>query len=136
MKIKLLLLTIVFSAAAFIASANNGPGTGNGTESKNTDIEGGVVNADTKKPLANVVITAYVNSKKEKSITTNNNGAYNFDDLKPGTYKLVFEKSGYKKVTKEKVLIHSDEGCRLNVEMDEELEFQIMPGQLIFSDFD
>ena len=133
MKRKSLLLALVFTATAFIARANNGPGTGEDCTKK--DIGGGVVNADTKKPMSNVVVTAYTNSKKEKAVTTDNTGNYSFSDLKPGTYRLVFEKSGFKKVTKDKVVIRGDEGSLLNVEMDEETEFPIIPGQLIFSDF-
>ena len=133
MKRKLLLLALLFSATAFVARANNGPG--NGEDCAKKDIGGGVVNADTRKPLSNVVVTAYTNSKKEKAVTTDNSGNYSFNDLKPGTYKLVFEKSGFKKVTKDKVVIRGDEGSSLNVEMDEETEFPIIPGQLLFSDF-
>ena len=133
MKLKLLLFTFIFSVTGFVASATTGPG--NGTESSKTDITGGVLNADTKKPMVNVVVTAYANSKKEMTVNTDNNGSYNFSDLKPGTYKFVFEKSGYKKVTKNNVLIHGDEGCRLNIQMDEDSEFQLMPGEVIFFDF-
>jgi hypothetical protein len=137
MKFKLLLLTLLFSTAACVARASDTaiygtPGTGE--ENKKTDIAGGVIHADTKKPLANVSVTAYSINKKEKVVLTDGTGSYSFNELKPGTYKLVFEKTGFKKVTKEKVMIKSDEGCQLNVEMDEEEEFQIMPGQL-FSDF-
>ena len=124
---------MLFSANAFVARANNGPG--NGEECAKKDIGGGVVNADNRKPLSNVVVTAYTNSKKEKAVTTDNSGNYSFNDLKPGTYKLVFEKSGFKKVTKDKVVIRGDEGSMLNIEMDEETEFPIIPGQLLFSDF-
>ena len=46
-----------------------------------------------------------------------------------------FEKSGFKKVTKDKVVIRGDEGSMLNIEMDEETEFPIIPGQILFSDF-
>jgi hypothetical protein len=137
MKFKLLLLTLAFSAAASVARANAGPtGTpGAGEENKKSDIAGGVIHADTKKPLGNVSVTAYSTSRKEKVVITDANGNYSFSELKSGTYKLVFEKLGYKKVTKEKVTIHSDEGCQLNIEMDEEDEFQIVPGQF-FSDFE
>ena len=133
MKLKSLLATIVFSAAALCARANTSPGTGE--ENKKNDIAGGVVHADTKKPLLNVSVTAYSLNKKEKVVITDANGNYSFCELKSGTYKLVFEKTGYKKVTKEKVTIRSDEGCLLNIEMDEEEGFHIMPGQL-FSDFE
>ena len=133
MKRKLLLLCFVCFAATMVASANTGPG--NGEESKKNDIAGGVIHSESKKPLGNVSVTAYSSSKKEKVVTTDNYGNYYFDDLKPGTYKLVFEKSGFKKVTKEKVVIRGDDGCQLNVELNEESEFMIIPGQLFFSDF-
>jgi hypothetical protein len=133
MKRKLLLLCFFFCATAGIAAANTGPG--NGEESKKADIAGGVFDADTKKPLSNVSVTVYSNSKKEKVVTTDNTGSYLFNDLKPGTYKFVFEKSGFKKVTKEKVVVRGDDGSQLNVELDEESGFMILPGQFFFSDF-
>ncbi|HWI92203.1 MAG TPA: carboxypeptidase-like regulatory domain-containing protein [Flavisolibacter sp.] len=129
MKSKLFFLTIALTAAAFTASANSTDPT-NGEESKKTDITGGVVNVDTKKPIGNVSVTAYSAAKKEKVVYTDANGNYSFDELRAGTYRLVFEKTGYKKLTKEKVLIRPDEGCQLNVEMDNEDEMQILPGSL------
>jgi uncharacterized protein (DUF2141 family) len=136
MKFKLLLLTIAFSTIAFLAQARitTNP-TSTCCNTKKNDIAGGVIHADTKKPLSNVSITAYSVSKKEKVVITDNNGNYTFNDLKPGTYRLVFEKEGFKKVTREKVIIRQDEGCQLNVEMNENEEFLIMPGQLLFSDY-
>jgi hypothetical protein len=134
MKYKLLLLTTVFCAMGFFASAKEcSPGDpGTGVENKKNDIAGGVLHADSKKPLTNVSVTAYSSSKKEKMVLTDGNGNYYFNELKPGTYRLVFEKSGYRKVTRDKVMIKSDEGCQLNIEMDEEGDFQIMPSQLFF----
>jgi len=134
MKFKLLLLTIVFSACAFVARANNtNPPEVEGN--KKNDIAGGVIHSETRKPLGNVNVIAYSSNKKEKVVLTDGNGNYSFNDLKPGTYKLVFEKDGYKKVTREKIIIRSDEGCQLNVEMDENDNFQILPG-LLFTDFE
>ena len=131
MKFKLLFLTTVFSAA-FMARANASPGTEG--ENKKVDIAGGVIHADTKKPLSNVSVVAYSSNKKEKVVLTDNHGNYSFEDLKPGVYKLVFEKNGYKKVTKDRVFIRSDEGFHLDIEMGEVEGFPILPG-LIFSDF-
>lgn len=139
MKLKLLLLTASFCVLAVVANAADAPPggpSGAGEETKKSDIAGGVVHADTKKPVANVSVTAYsTQNKKEKVVLTDAYGNYSFSELKTGTYKLVFEKSGYRKVVKEKVTIRSDEGCELNIEMDEEGQFQIMPSQL-FSDFE
>jgi hypothetical protein len=135
MKYKLFFLTIVFAAVSFTARANStDPTATNAEESKKTDIAGGVIHTDTKKPLSNVSVTAYSTNKKEKVVYTDANGYYSFDELKAGTYKLVFEKDGFKKVTREKVMVRPDEGCQLNIEMDEEKEFRILPGS--FFDFD
>jgi hypothetical protein len=132
MRYKLFILTMVFAATAFVARANNTDPSAE--ENKKTDIAGGVTHTDTKKPLGNVSVTAYSSSKKEKVVYTDANGFYSFSELRAGTYRLVFEKDGYKKVTREKVTIRPDEGCQLNVEMDNEEEFRLLPGS--FFDFD
>jgi hypothetical protein len=129
MKQKLILLA--FCTLGFIvAKANNGdPGDGR----KKDDVNGFVLNSDSKKPLKDVSITAYFVSKKEKVVMTDEDGSFSFDDLKPGTYKFVFEKAGYKKITKEKVVIKTDEAYQLNIEMIENNDFDIMPSPVHFS---
>lgn len=129
MKQKLLLL--ITSCFGFVAAqANNGdPGNGN---SKKDELNGVVVHAETKKPLKDVNVTAILVSKKEKSTATDEDGSFNFDQLKPGVYKFIFEKTGYKKVTKEKVVIKTDEAFQLNIEMMEAEEYDIMPSPFSF----
>lgn len=98
---------------------------------KKNDIVGGVIHTETKKPLSNVSVTAYSAVKKEKVVYTDANGNYSFDELKAGTYKLVFEKEGLKKVVRKKVImLHSDEGFQLNIEMENEENFQLLPGTI------
>ena len=126
MKFKLLLLTLVFTATACIASANGTPPEV-GEETKKHDIAGGVFDSDTKKPLSNVSVTAYSSNKKEKVVLTDATGNYTFNELKPGTYKLTFEKDGFVKVTKEKVTIRPEEVYQLNIEMEDEEDFKIIP---------
>jgi hypothetical protein len=104
--------------------------------SKKNDINGAVVSNVNNKPLKEVNVTAYLSSKKEKIVLTDADGYYAFDDLKPGTYKLVFEKEGYNKVVKEKVTIKGDEGFTLDIEMTEEEDFEFLPGIFRFSDLD
>jgi hypothetical protein len=99
------------------------------------DIGGIVVSTVNKKTLKDVNVTVY-STKKEKVIITDANGNYSFDDLKPGTYKVVFEKSGYRKVVKEKVVIKGDDGLQLNVEMIEEGNFMFVPGVMDMSAFE
>ena len=114
------LLIAFFVLGSFVAKANTDPG-------KKDDIMGSVIGAEGKKPLKDVCITAYLCSKKEKVVITDGTGAYSFDDLKPGVYKFVFEKEGYKKVIKEKVTVKVDEGFQLDIEMLQDNSTDVMP---------
>jgi len=120
MKPKFLLLISFFVLGSLIAKANTDPG-------KKDDIMGSVIGADGKKPLKDVCITAYLCSKKEKVVITDGTGAYSFDDLKPGVYKFVFEKDGYKKVIKEKITVKVYEGFQLDIEMLQDNSTDVMP---------
>lgn len=131
MKLKLLLLTAFVTAISLAANANANPKKAS-DETKKNDLTGGVFHTESKRPLNNVSVTAYLISKKEKVSLTDENGLYVFDGLKSGTYKLVFEKQGYKKVTKEKVIIKADDGFQLNIEMIEEKDFDFMPSAFGF----
>lgn len=123
MKPKTLLLIPVFILGSFIAKAN-GSDPVNG---KKEDIMGSVVNADGKKPLKDVSVTAYLSSKKEKVVITDGSGSYSFDDLKPGVYKFVFEKDGYRRVIKEKVCVKVDEGFQMDIEMLQDMGADVVP---------
>ncbi len=112
--------------AAEAADATIGPGPGPG-DGKKEELNGVVIHSETKKPLKDVTVTAYLVSKKEKIELTDEDGGFAFDELKPGTYKFVFEKAGYRKITKEKVVIRTDEAFQLNIEMIENSDYEIMP---------
>ncbi len=101
-------------------------------EGKKYDINGSVVQKENKKPIRDVSVTAYLSSKKEKVVLTDENGNYGFDDLKPGTYKLVFEKEGFTKIVKEKVPIKAEEPAQLNIEMAESNDFDLVPAPFHF----
>ena len=134
MKIKSLLLVALAVMFSAVALANPDPGTGeNGV--KKCDLLGGVYSYDTKKPIHKVTVTAYSANKKEKVAVTDSNGNYFFDELKPGTYKFVFEKSGYKKLTKEKTITRVDEAYELNVKLQAQSGMDFMPGPSQFFDF-
>jgi hypothetical protein len=123
MKPKILLLIPIMVFASFVARAcdkNPEPG-------KKEDIIGLVMNGDTKKPLKDVSITAYLSSKKEKVVVSDEDGEFSFDNLKGGVYKFVFEKHGYRKVVKDNVVVKVDEGFQLKIEMLQENEPDILP---------
>ena len=131
------LLLIAIGLTGFVAArANNGdPEPRRPEREKKNDLAGIILHGESKKPLKDVVVTAYLVSKKEKTVFTDETGNYGFETLKPGTYKFVFEKSGYKKVTKDKVVVKTNEAFQLNIEMIETKEFDIVPSPLVFADF-
>ncbi len=129
-KFFLLAISLLGFAVAIAADGNAGPGDG-----KKDDLNGTVIHSENKKPLKDVTVTAYLVSRKEKVDMTDEEGGFAFDELKPGTYKFVFEKAGFKKITKEKVVIKTDEAFQLNIEMIENSDFEIMPSPFHFSDF-
>ena len=96
------------------------------------EVGGSVFQTDKRKPLRDVTVTAYSASKKEMAVTTDAQGNYYFDGLKPGTYRFVVEREGYRKVIKEKVSVRTDEGFQLNIDMTEESEFSWLPGSFQF----
>ena len=99
---------------------------------KKDDVNGTVLSCEFKKPLKDVSITAILSSKKEMVVFTDEEGNYVFDELKPGTYKFVFEKTGYKKITKDKIVVKTDEAFQLKVEMIEEEDIDLMPSPFHF----
>mgnify|MGYP002777953689 CR=1 FL=1 len=96
-----------------------------------TDLGGSVVHAETRKPLKDVTVTAYLSSKKEKTVFTDASGSFSFDNLRPGSYRFVFEKDGYRKVSKEKTITRPDEALGLEVLLDEQEHFEFLPGLLL-----
>jgi hypothetical protein len=134
MKNKLILL-VAFLLGGYCAIADSGEKN----KKEDPDVTGTVINAESGKPLKDVSIIAYSAAKKEKVVVSDGTGAYSLIDLKPGTlYKLVFEKDGYKKVVKEKLLFKTSEKYLLNIEMaeDDEAVFDLMPSPHHFSDGD
>jgi hypothetical protein len=134
MKTKIVLLSI-FLLSFCIAKANTDPEPST-VKGKKDDIVGMVTfQSDNKKPIKDVNVTAYLVTRKEKTVLTGDDGTYAFDELKPGVYKFVFEKAGFKKVTKDKVVVKTDEAFQLNIEMIQDNGFDLMPSPLHFTDF-
>ncbi|HEY9364183.1 MAG TPA: carboxypeptidase-like regulatory domain-containing protein [Chitinophagaceae bacterium] len=127
-------LSIAFSLFTFLFThaADPDPMTSATNPCKKSIISGSINHADSKKPIKEVNVTAYLSAKKEKVVITDGNGNYAFDDLKPGTYKFIFQKDGYKKVTKERVTVKPDETFMLNIEMIDD-GVELVPSPFHFS---
>lgn len=133
MKPKILLLSLLgIMGCLFVHATEIDPSEvpGKGVD----EMNGSIIDSETKKPLKDVTITAYISSKKEKLVISDDLGRYGFDDLKPGVYKIVFEREGYKRVTREKIIIKADETFQMNIEMIESSDFDIMPSPFHFMD--
>lgn len=119
---KILLLVMVVFSSQFVF-ANVG-----GVEKKGEPvISGTVIDANSKKPLADVSITAVHSiTKAEHTVLTDINGNFKIPQLPIGSYKFKFEKEQYKSAEKNNISIKQDNTTKLNIELtnykDEELE--------------
>lgn len=93
---------------------------------------GKIFSEESNKPLKDVTITAVLLNKKEKFTLSDTDGEYGISELKPGVYKIIFEKDGYRKVVKEKVTIKANTPIELNIEMEQGLFFDLAPSPLHF----
>ncbi|MBA2498483.1 MAG: carboxypeptidase regulatory-like domain-containing protein [Chitinophagaceae bacterium] len=132
MKRNKIILCISICLCGFLFSYAGGSEPQVMTPAKKSFINGFINNPETKRPLKEVNIIAYLDSKKEMVVTSDNKGNYIFDDLKPGIYTLIFQKSGYKKVTREKIIVKVDESFMLDIEMIED-EYGNIPSPFHFS---
>jgi hypothetical protein len=123
-------ILLLLLLSSFFCFANNG-----GKDKKeDPDMNGIILQAETGKPLKDVNITAYNNTKKEKVATSDANGNFMLVDLKPGIYKFVFQKEGFEKVIREKIVLKLNEGYQLTIQMSaEENIFDLMPSPLLFN---
>lgn len=126
-KIFILAISLLGFVVAKAGQIDLGPGDG-----KKDDLNGTVIHSESKKALKDVSVTAYLVSKKEKIVVTDDEGGFAFDELKPGIYKFVFEKAGFKKITKDKVVIKTDEAFQMNIEMIENNDFEVLPSPFHF----
>lgn len=130
MKFRSFLFTFIFITGCLQSKA--GEMDPNNSGKTINEVAGNVIDAETKKPLKEVTVTAYLVSKKEKFVLTDELGKFDFDELKSGVYKLTFEKEGYRKITKDKVSIKVDETFQMRIEMLEDIDFDMMPSPYHF----
>jgi hypothetical protein len=132
MKQKILLLFAICTIGCLQSKAAD-IDPGNPGKSIN-EVAGNIYDGDSKKALREVTVTAYSANKKEKFVITDEFGRFEFDELKTGIYKLVFEKEGYRKVIREKVSVKTDETFQMRIEMIEADGFDLMPSPFQFFD--
>jgi hypothetical protein len=95
-------------------------------------VSGSVRHAGKDKPLKDVQITVFEESNlKSRTVLTDEEGVFGLSSLRPGTYKIVFQKDGYRKVVREKVTVKPEAGIRLDIEM-EEIPYELGPSPFHF----
>ena len=83
-----------------------------------SNLIGNVVDASTKAPVADVVVTATSPSLQgEQVVVTDATGAYRVPQLPPGTYTLRFEKETFRPFSRTGIEVGADKTLRLNVEL-------------------
>ena len=79
---------------------------------------GNVVDASTKAPVPDVVVTATSPSLQgEQVVVTDATGLYRVPQLPPGVYTLRFEKETFRPYSREQIDVAADRTLRLNVEL-------------------
>jgi len=81
-------------------------------------LTGNVIDAATKAPIADVVVTATAPTLQgEQVVVTDATGLYRVPQLPPGTYTVRFEKESYRPFARAQIDVAADRTLRLNVEL-------------------
>jgi hypothetical protein len=81
-------------------------------------IVGAVVTADTKRPVADVVVTATSpNLLGEQIVVTDAQGQYRIPQLPPGAYTLRFDKESFRPFSRSEIQLRLERTIRVNVEL-------------------
>lgn len=81
-------------------------------------IIGTVIDAQSRRPIADVVVTATSpNLQGEQTVVTDAQGNYRIPQLPPGVYTLRFENDSYKPYARSDIQLKLNRTIRVNVEM-------------------
>jgi Carboxypeptidase regulatory-like domain len=90
----------------------------NAAQAQSSTIIGTVINAQSRQPVEDVVVTATSpNLQGEQTVVTDSQGNYRIPQLPPGIYTLRFEKEQYKPYARADVQLRLNRTIRVNVEL-------------------
>jgi hypothetical protein len=113
---------ILFAAILTFIAQLSFASTGSNSNSS-ASVSGTVVDATTKKPLADVTVVAVTANQKSEVVTTNALGQFKISSLAQGTYTIRLAKDDYKSAEKKDVVVKPENSTKVTVEMiAEELE--------------
>ncbi len=97
---KILLASVFITGIATVSFA------GAGERNETGAVQGTIIDAETKKPLANVTFTATIRkSSFHKEIVTDANGNFKISNVPVGEHTMVIDKVGYKAAKKDAILV-------------------------------
>jgi hypothetical protein len=81
-------------------------------------LTGTVVDASTKQPLVDVVVTATSPALQgEQTVVTDAAGLFRIPDLPPGVYRVAYDREKYRPQVREAISLRADSTLRVNVEL-------------------
>jgi hypothetical protein len=112
---KFILSTVCMLLMVVVSHAANGNGSETGS------VQGTIIDAETKKPVANVTFTAAIHkSSYQKEFVTDEKGNFKISNMPVGEHTIVIDNKIYKSAKKEGVLIRDGLVIKLNFEVKEE----------------
>jgi hypothetical protein len=108
-KILFAAIFIFFTKLGFAA-----PGT---NSNSSPSVSGTVVDAATKKPLADVTVIAVTGNQKSEAVLTNALGQFKIPSLAQGTYTIRLSKDDYKTSERKEVVVKPETSTKVTVEM-------------------
>ncbi|MBL7770373.1 MAG: carboxypeptidase regulatory-like domain-containing protein [Flavipsychrobacter sp.] len=114
--------SLLASGSAF-ANTGGSPKPGSELPKEDATVHGYVVDANTKKPVSGVIVSAS-NQKKnfKKEVSTDASGYFKLDEMPSGEVLIYFDKKGYRMLKKSPVVLKEKTVTKLSIDLREEEE--------------
>lgn len=107
------LLALLVTTSSLLATAGDGI--------ENGSVQGTIIDAETKKPLANTTFSATIHkSSFLKEFSTDQNGNFKIQNIPSGEHVLIIDRRGYKACRKEGIIVKEGTVMKVIVEVLED----------------
>ena len=104
------LTALLVTASSLLATAGDGI--------ENGSVQGTIIDAETKKPLANTTFSATIHkSSFQKEFSTDQNGNFKIQNIPSGEHVLIIDRRGYKACRKEGIIVKEGTVMKVLVEV-------------------
>lgn len=111
--------------AIFMTGVSMSAFAGIGIDDRNEtgSVQGTILDAETKKPVANTTFTAMIRKASfQKEISTDANGNFKISNIPVGEHTLIIDKVGYKASKKEGIIVKEGMVFKVDFEVMEALD--------------